>query len=170
MAIDTATKRRAVSGIPAHPLGPGVTPDSSQGRAWRAQSAWGYYQVAASDMVVEVQLANLDSDADAECGVCFRLEDTSNFLCAYVDKGDSLLHLSKVVADTETSIATASWTPAATAEMRVIAQGSRLRVWLDFALLIDTTDDTFQDAAKAGLFSRNTTVVQFKNFYAQGLT
>ena len=66
MAIDTATKRRAVSGIPAHPLGPGVTPDSSQGRAWRAQSAWGYYQVAASDMVVEVQLANLDSDADAD--------------------------------------------------------------------------------------------------------
>ena len=46
----------------------------------------------------------------------------------------------------------------------------KLAMGVEAPLVIDTTDDTFQDAAKAGLFSRNTTVVQFKNFYAQGLT
>jgi hypothetical protein len=42
MAIDTAEKRRSVSGAPFLPLTPGVTPDASPGAAWRASVAWGY--------------------------------------------------------------------------------------------------------------------------------
>lgn len=122
-----------------------------------------------SDMVVEVQLSNLSGDTDEECGVSFRLVDTSNFLAAYVDDGDNLVHLSKFEAGVETSIATAAWTPADTAEIRVLAQASRLRVWVDFKLVIDETDATFNTATRAGLFSRSTTAVLFENFYAQGL-
>lgn len=122
-----------------------------------------------SDMVVEVQLSNLSADTDEECGVIFRANDSDNCFAAYLDDGDDLVHLSKFVAGAETSIATAAWTPSDTAELRVIAQSSRIRVWVDFILRIDTTDSSFSSSTKAGLFSRSTTVVNFANFYAQGL-
>lgn len=40
--IDSAEKRRSAAGVPFLPLGPGVTPDASQGITWRAEAAWGY--------------------------------------------------------------------------------------------------------------------------------
>lgn len=46
MAIDSAAKRRNVSGIAAIPLGPGVTPNASPGVAWRQQVGWGYAGIA----------------------------------------------------------------------------------------------------------------------------
>lgn len=112
-------------------------------------------------MVVEVQLSNLSADTDEECGVIFRANDSDNCFAAYLDDGDDLVHLSKFVAG--------AWTPSDTAELRVIAQSSRIRVWVDFILRIDTTDSSFSSSTKAGLFSRSTTVVNFANFYAQGL-
>ena len=42
MAIDTAPKRKSVSGIPAIPLGPGITPDATAAQFWRQTSGWGY--------------------------------------------------------------------------------------------------------------------------------
>lgn len=42
MAIDTAAKRRAASGIPFLPLGPGVTPNVDRDAFWRATVAWSY--------------------------------------------------------------------------------------------------------------------------------
>jgi len=44
MAIDTALKRRSISGIPF--LLPGVTPDATPGEEWRASVAWGYYEIS----------------------------------------------------------------------------------------------------------------------------
>jgi hypothetical protein len=121
------------------------------------------------DMVVEVSLSNLGGDTDEECGVTFRLSNASNFLAAYVDDGDNLVHLSKFVAGVETSIATAAWSPADTAEIRAVCQDNRIRVWVDRKLAIDALDATHDGNERAGLFSRSTTAVPFKNFYAQGL-
>lgn len=125
--------------------------------------------IPTSDMVVEVQLSNLSGDTDEECGVVFRFANTDNFLAAYVDAGDNLVHLAKFETGSETDIATFAWTPADTAEIRVIAQGDRLRVWVNFVMVIDEEDATFNTATRAGLFSRSTTAVLFENFYAQGL-
>lgn len=41
MAIDTAKKRRSLSGIQITLL-PGVTPNTLKDQAWRQSSAWGY--------------------------------------------------------------------------------------------------------------------------------
>lgn len=49
MAIDTAAKRRSVSGLPHHPLGPGVTPNAAKNAAWRQQSGWGYSGIPAAN-------------------------------------------------------------------------------------------------------------------------
>jgi hypothetical protein len=41
MAIDTAEKRRSVSGMYQF-LSPSVTPSSAKGLSWRRESAWAY--------------------------------------------------------------------------------------------------------------------------------
>ena len=41
MAIDSAQKRKAISGVAL--LLPGVTPDVSKDAAWRKASAWNYF-------------------------------------------------------------------------------------------------------------------------------
>ena len=40
MALNTAARRRAASGVPFLPVGPGVTPDAARGPFWRAAAAW----------------------------------------------------------------------------------------------------------------------------------
>lgn len=52
MPIDSALKRKSASGVPHHPLGPGVTPDVTTPVAWRASSAWGYAGIPPSPPVV----------------------------------------------------------------------------------------------------------------------
>lgn len=42
MAIDTAEKRRAASGVIFLPWGPGVTPDVAKDAEWRRQAGWSY--------------------------------------------------------------------------------------------------------------------------------
>ena len=140
------------------------------GSWWLTTYGFGDLSLNSVDMVAEVSLSNLSGDTDEECGVAFRLVDTSNFLAAYVDDGDNLVHLSKFVAGVETSIATAAWTPADTAEIRVICQADRIRVWVDHVLVIDVEDGWLVYANRAGLFSRSTAVVQFSDFYAQLLS
>ncbi len=50
MAIDSATKRKSISGIM---LGiPGVTPDASEGQAWRQSVGWSYTGILAQELDV----------------------------------------------------------------------------------------------------------------------
>lgn len=129
-----------------------------------------YVDIGEADMVVEVSLAGLGGDTDEIAGVALRVSDASNYLRAVVSDDTNALNLQKVVAGTPTTIGTYAWTPAATAELRVMAQGNRLRVWLDRVLRIDTVDGSFNTATNAGLYALNTTVAEFNDFYAQGLS
>lgn len=139
------------------------------GSWWLTTYGFGALSLIA-DMVVEVSLSNLSGDTDEECGVVFRLGNATNFLAAYVDDGDNLVHLSAFEGGVERSIATAAWTPADTAEIRVICQQERIRVWVDRVLLIDVEDSWLVYANRAGLFSRSTAVAKFSDFYAQLLS
>lgn len=47
MAIDTAEKRRSLSGIQTTLL-PGVTPNAGKDQEWRQESGWGYSGILAS--------------------------------------------------------------------------------------------------------------------------
>jgi len=52
MAIDTAEKRRSISGTGTGI--PGVTPNSSKDAEWRAQSAWNYSGITLQQFIVTV--------------------------------------------------------------------------------------------------------------------
>jgi hypothetical protein len=124
-------------------------------------------RIAPFDVVVETRISGLTGSAEA--GVVARLQDTNNFLAAYVDRGDSLVHLALFAAGVETTVATAAWTPSATAEVRMICQGERVRVWVDRVLRIDTTVSQHVTMDRAGLFARGSTATRFDDFYAQAL-
>ena len=47
MAIDSAPKRKSISGIHLYANGPGVTPDNTQPQAWRQTAGYGYYGILA---------------------------------------------------------------------------------------------------------------------------
>lgn len=53
MAIDTAEKRKSLSGI-QRSLIPGVTPTAAKDQEWRQESGWGYPGILASGAAAAV--------------------------------------------------------------------------------------------------------------------
>lgn len=51
MAIDTAEKRKSISGISLPFFAPGVTPNSSKDQEWRQESAWSYSGILAGSII-----------------------------------------------------------------------------------------------------------------------
>ena len=137
------------------------------------------YLTTTKDVVVEVSLGNLASSVDYRSGVVFRYIDPLNYLTVYAtDSGIGILGVvfGEVMAGVETLYA-GGFLPAATdtVELRVIAQGNRIRCWVNFAMLFDQTTPLSTYGSRAGLLS-GTVVglfgppdVTFENFYAQGL-
>lgn len=121
-----------------------------------------------TDHVVEVSLSAI-STGD-EVGLSFRKVDTSNYYRAYVDQGSNEVILEKVVAGVTTELSSPAFTVGTSHEMRVIVQGTRIRVWVDRYLYIDTTDSSLTTGTKVGLFHRNANATaKSANFYGQGL-
>jgi len=126
-------------------------------------------QLNSADCVVEVSLSNMSADTDEEVGLVYRYADGSNYWRAYLDDGSNEIILEKVVAGVVTELASPAWTPTDTAELQVIVQGNRHRVRVDRKWVIDVTDAALAANTKVGLFSRNTTVVDFDDLYSEGL-
>lgn len=121
-----------------------------------------------TDQVVEVSLAAIG--AGDEVGVTCRKVDANNYYRAYVDKGSNEVILEKVVAAVVTELSSPAYTVGTTGEIKLMVQGSRLRVWVDRRLYIDTTDSSLTTGTKVGLFARNANATTtFANFYGQGL-
>ena len=51
MAIDTAEKRKSISGIGGVPLIPGITNNAVRDGEWRQESGWSYSGIAANSPV-----------------------------------------------------------------------------------------------------------------------
>lgn len=79
MAIDTAEKRRSISGIPFIPLWPGVTPNASKDGEWRQQVGWGYSGITTSEPApvpaIEIDLrCSYGKIVDLECNYLGEIE------------------------------------------------------------------------------------------------
>lgn len=64
MPIDTAEKRRSLSGI-QHSLVPGITPNAAKDQEWRQEAGWSYSGIlagaaAALPVAVQIFLATLE--------------------------------------------------------------------------------------------------------------
>lgn len=52
MAIDSAEKRKAISGVGIQFTAPGVTPNANEDAEWRQQAAWSYSGITIGGVVV----------------------------------------------------------------------------------------------------------------------
>ena len=108
---------------------------------------------SATDQVVEAIISEIGTGD--EVGLVFRYVDADNQYRVYLDKGSNELILEKNVVTVVTEITSPAFTVGTEHELRVIVQGSRIRVWVDHALRIDTTDSALTSGTKVGLFARN---------------
>lgn len=122
----------------------------------------------AFDQVIEVSLAAIGSGD--EVGVVFRYIDADNQMRCYLDKASNEVILEKNVATTVTEISSPAFTVGTAHELRVIVQGSRIRVWVDHALVIDIDDDAQNTGTRVGLFARTASgTTTFDDVYAAAL-
>jgi hypothetical protein len=121
-----------------------------------------------TDQVVEVSLGAVG--AGDEVGVTFRHVDANNQYRAYIDKGSNEVILEKNVAGVVTEISSPAFTVGTTHEIRAIVQSTRIRVWVDRFLYIDTTDAALSAGTRVGLFARTANATTtFSSVYGQGL-
>lgn len=121
-----------------------------------------------TDSVWEVTIS--DIAAGDEVGLHFRKADADNYYRAYVDKGSNEVILEKVVATAVTELSSPALTVGTSHELRVMNQATRIRVWVDRKLYIDTTDAALSAGTKGGIMARNASgSATFTNLYGEGL-
>ena len=117
----------------------------------------------------EVDLAAIGTGDEA--GLVFRYTDANNQYRGYLDKGSNELILEKNVASVVTEITSLAFTVGTSHELRVLIQSTRIRVWVDHVLRIDTTDSGIAGGTLGGLFVRNANATTtFGLLYGQGLS
>jgi len=126
------------------------------------------FDLSVANVVAELSLSNLLGDAVNAVGIVLRYSSTSNYW-RFVVTGSSTWQLSKVIGGGTTIVATGSWTRIDTAELRVVAQGNRIRGWLDRKLVADVTDSALNTNTSVGMYSLSNTVILFDDAYFQGL-
>lgn len=122
----------------------------------------------AFDQVAEVSLAAIGTGD--EVGLAVRYIDANNHYRAYLDKGSNEVILEKIVGGAVTELASPAYTVGTTAELRVMVQGKRFRVWVGRRLYIDTEDTALNTGTKVGLWARNANATAtFDQLYAEAL-
>jgi hypothetical protein len=163
----------------------GALGTSASGHAWAAASSFAiasskarptstavltpHLDPGVANVAVEVRLSNLSADTDEEAGVVYRYADGDNYWRAVWNDTNDRVELTKRVAGTPTVVAAAAVASASVGELRVLCQGNRHRVYWNRLLVIDVVDAALNTNTKAGLYSAATTVVDFDDFYVEGL-
>lgn len=120
------------------------------------------------DQVVEVQLSEIG--AGDEVGVVFHYDSAANYSRAYLDKGSNEVIFEHVIGGVATELSSPAYTVGTSAELRVIVQDHRVRVWVDRRLYIDAEDGAGWLGSRVGLFARNASgTTKFTNFHARAI-
>lgn len=120
------------------------------------------------DQVVEVQLSEIG--AGDEVGVVFHYDSAANYSRAYLDKGSNEVIFEHVIGGVATELSSPAYTVGTSAELRVIVQDHRVRVWVDRRMYIDAEDGTGWLGSRVGLFARNASgTTKFTNFHARAI-
>ena len=122
-----------------------------------------------TDCIVEASLGLTSFEATGRIGLIWRFTDTSNYWRAYIENDGDLIVLAKVVAGVTTIVSSVAYTLGTTAEMRVVVQGNRHRVFVDRKLYIDQTDSALNAQTRVGMYCLNTVLGTWDNFYAIAL-
>lgn len=115
------------------------------------------------DLDLSVKFKAVSGEVDRAAGVLFRLKDANNYYLARINALEDNYRLYRVVAGkrhtlggANLSVNTNEWH-----ELRVECVGNRIIFYYDGKKKIEATDDTFEDAGKAGLWTKADSVTYF---------
>jgi hypothetical protein len=123
-----------------------------------------------ADMVVETTWDNING-VGGSIGIIGRKADANNYLLVVMFQENHCELWQRVAGVASDVVSGTVMSTAATHEVRMMCQGTRVRVWVDQKRIIDTTaaSATLVNNTKAGLYSSGQTTLRASDFYAQGL-
>ena len=143
---------------------------SGKARPTGAATNSAIWDLGVANVVAEVSLSNVLSDASAAAGLGLRVLNTSNYARVFLNTTTSQIQYTQTVAGATTTIASGSVTVTDDFELRAMFQGNRLRAWGNRKLVIDdSTSASNNTNTSHGFRAVNTTTIDFDDVYVQGI-
>jgi len=116
-----------------------------------------------TDLELSVKFKAVSGEVDRAGGLVFRLKDANNYYIVRANALEDNYRLYHVIAGKRRQFAGANFkvTSGEWHELRVEAVGNKFLCYYDGAKKIETTDDTFKDAGKVGLWTKADSVTYF---------
>src|SRR6266571_2833285 len=119
------------------------------------------------DLELSVKFKAVSGEVDRAAGLVFRLKDANNYYIVRANALEDNYRLYRVVAGKRREI-TGARVKVASGEwhqLRVEAIGNKITCYYDGEKKIETTDDTFKDAGKIGLWTKADSVTYFDDLH-----
>jgi hypothetical protein len=115
------------------------------------------------DLEVSVKFKAVSGDVDQAAGLVFRLKDANNYYTVRANALENNYRLYHVVAGKRQQFAGANFKVASGEwhELRVECIGNKITCYYDGDKKIESTDDTFKEAGKIGLWTKADSVTYF---------
>jgi hypothetical protein len=124
-----------------------------------------------SDADVSVRFKPISGEIDASGGIAIRARDGDNYYIARANSLEDNIRLYTFIDGSRSQIAGTRIPAPALGEwhsLRVVAQGSRIQVYLNDTLYIDHQDETFA-AGYVGLWTKADAVTEFDDLTVRGI-
>lgn len=158
--------------------------NADTGGAWSTSGTWGinsnqaytpaalslghaFIDTGQSDVEATVTLATLGAGGNA--GIIFRRTDVDNYWVLFINGASTNLQVLKRVAGAFTSVVTVDVAKAAGDDLRVVASGSRIRVFWNGAQISSFTDTFNQAATQHGIWQNNDNAWRLDDFLCRTL-
>jgi hypothetical protein len=119
------------------------------------------------DLDLDVRFKAVSGDVDRAAGLVFRFKDANNYYVVRANTLENNYNLYHVVdgrrreiSGTSVKVASGEWH-----QLRVEAVGNKITCYYDGDTKIETTDDTFKEAGKIGLWTKADSVTYFDDLY-----
>ena len=115
------------------------------------------------DLDLSVKFKSVSGDVDRAAGLVFRLKDANNYYIVRANALEGNYRLYHVVAGKRQQFAGADFKVASGEwhELRVECIGNKITCYYDGEKRIESTDDTFKEAGKIGLWTKADSVTYF---------
>ncbi len=119
------------------------------------------------DLDLDVRFKAVSGEVDRAAGLVFRLKDANNYYIVRANALENNYNLYHVVngrrreiTGARVKVASGEWH-----QLRVEAIGNKITCYYDGEKKIETTDDTFKDAGKIGLWTKADSVTYFDDLH-----
>lgn len=116
---------------------------------------------SARDVAVQASFKTMTGDTDRAAGLCVRYLDPDNYYCCRVNSLEDNYRFYKVVDGRRIELAGIDHVPILEdvwQSIRLEAEGTRFRMWLNGALAFEADDDTFREPGKVGFWLKGDSV------------